>query len=60
MLPPDFALHVNELTLAIQNARQNGQAYQLTSSFEPLSPGLDLDAEFTRRSPVARSHESRS
>jgi predicted dehydrogenase len=38
LLPADFVLHVNELTLAIQNARQNGQAYQLTSSFEPLSP----------------------
>jgi predicted dehydrogenase len=38
LLPADFALHVNELTLAIQNAGRAAPPYRLTTSFEPLSP----------------------
>jgi len=35
-LPAEYCLHVNELVLAIQNARQ--MPYQMTSTFEPLEP----------------------
>jgi predicted dehydrogenase len=35
-LPADFCLHVNELVLAIQDARQ--VPYQMTTTFEPLEP----------------------
>lgn len=38
LLPPEFALHVNELTLAIQNAGTSGEPYRVTTSFEPLAP----------------------
>jgi predicted dehydrogenase len=38
LLPPEFVLHVNELTLAIQNAGTAGEPYRVTTSFEPLSP----------------------
>lgn len=38
LLPPEFVLHVAELTLAIQGARSTGAPYLLTTSFEPLSP----------------------
>lgn len=37
-LPPDFVLHVNELTLAIQNAGPQGASSDLTTRFEPLEP----------------------
>ena len=37
-IPPDFILHVTELTLAIQNAGPNGGATPLTTSFVPLTP----------------------
>lgn len=37
-IPPDFILHVTELTLAIQNAGPGGGATALTTSFAPLSP----------------------
>jgi predicted dehydrogenase len=33
-----FSLHVNELTLAIHQAREQGGLYRLTSSFEPIKP----------------------
>jgi hypothetical protein len=38
LLPAEFVLHVNELTLAIQNAGKAGAPYRVTTSFEPLSP----------------------
>lgn len=38
LLPPDFVLHVVELTLATQNARTTGSATKLTTTFEPLRP----------------------
>jgi hypothetical protein len=38
-LPADFVLHVNELTLAIQNAGAASAPYHPTTSFEPLEPG---------------------
>jgi predicted dehydrogenase len=38
LLSPEFALHVNEITLAMQNAGSTGAPYMLTTSFEPLSP----------------------
>jgi predicted dehydrogenase len=37
-IPPDFLLHVVELTLAIQNARSTGAPYSVTTRFEPLEP----------------------
>lgn len=38
LLPADFVLHVNELTLAIQKAGTTGAPYTLTTSFAPLTP----------------------
>jgi hypothetical protein len=38
LLSPDFVLHVNELTLAIQRAGTCGAPYTLTTSFAPLTP----------------------
>jgi predicted dehydrogenase len=38
LLSPEFVLHVNELTLAIQHAGSTGGSHALTTSFEPLSP----------------------
>jgi len=38
LLSPDFVLHVNEITLAMQNARSTAAPYRLTTSFEALSP----------------------
>jgi predicted dehydrogenase len=38
LLPPDFVLHVTELTLAISNAGSSGKCYKLTTSFAPISP----------------------
>ena len=37
-IPPDFILHVTELTLAIQNSGPDGGATALTTTFAPLSP----------------------
>ena len=36
--PPDFILHVTELTLAIQSAGATGGGAPLTTRFEPLDP----------------------
>jgi predicted dehydrogenase len=33
-----FSLHVNELTLAIQNARDNSSSYRMTTTFDPVEP----------------------
>jgi predicted dehydrogenase len=38
LLSPEFVLHVNELTLAIQSAGVSGAACRLTTTFEPLVP----------------------
>ncbi len=43
-LPPDFLLHLNELTLLIQGAGPNGIATTPTTSFTPLEPFPDLVA----------------
>ena len=37
-LPPDFLLHINELTLAIQAAGSDSGAIRLTTSFDPIEP----------------------
>lgn len=37
-LPPDFLLHITELTLAIQRSGVDGGCHQMTTTFEPLSP----------------------
>jgi predicted dehydrogenase len=37
-LTPDFILHINELTLAVQNAGVMGKAVKLATSFAPLEP----------------------
>ncbi len=38
LLPPDFIVHVTELTLAISNAGLNSQLQTIKSTFQPLSP----------------------
>lgn len=38
LLPPDFVLHVVEITLAMQEAGKTSSTYTLTTTFEPLSP----------------------
>jgi predicted dehydrogenase len=37
-LPADFALHMNEITLALQNAGESGGAQRMTTRFEPVEP----------------------
>jgi predicted dehydrogenase len=37
-LPGRYALHVNELVLAVQNAGNTGCTYRMTTTFEPLEP----------------------
>jgi len=37
-MPADYALHVNELVLAVQDLGEDGAAYQMTTAFEPLEP----------------------
>ena len=37
-LPGRFALNVNELVLAVQNAGECGQTYQMTTTFKALQP----------------------
>jgi predicted dehydrogenase len=37
-LSADFALHMNEVTLAIQNARESGAAYETTTRCDPVAP----------------------
>ncbi len=37
-LSADFSLHINELTLAIQNPEQMGTPYRMTSSLDPVAP----------------------
>lgn len=38
LLSPDFVLHVNEITLAMQNSGSTGAPYRLTTSFDAPSP----------------------
>lgn len=50
LLPPDFVLHVNEITLAIQESGKTSSTYRLTTTFEPVSPmTMDLDLEISDR-----------
>jgi predicted dehydrogenase len=37
-LPGRYALHVNELVLAVQNAGESGNTYKMTTTFEPFGP----------------------
>ena len=37
-MPPDFLLHLNELTLLIQRAGPGASATTPTTSFEPIAP----------------------
>jgi predicted dehydrogenase len=46
-LSPDFLLHLNELTLAIQNADTDSTSVRLTTTFEPLEP-MDSTLQATR------------
>lgn len=43
LLDAAFVLHVNELTLAIQNSGESGAAYQLTTTFEPRQATRAMD-----------------
>lgn len=47
---PDFILHVNELTLAIQGAGTRGAAHEMTTTFAPL----EIPAETLRTAPDYR------
>ena len=38
LLRTDFALHINEVTLAIQNANENSGSQLMTTSFAPVPP----------------------
>jgi predicted dehydrogenase len=38
LLPPDFLVHVTELTLAISNSGASGEPQQIKTTFAPLSP----------------------
>jgi predicted dehydrogenase len=37
-LPPSFALHINEIALAIHYAREQGATYHMTTTFNPIEP----------------------
>lgn len=37
-MPTDLALHMNEVTLALQNAGETGGAVRMTTRFEPIEP----------------------
>lgn len=37
-LSPRFALHANEMALAIHYAREQGATYQMTTTFDPIEP----------------------
>jgi predicted dehydrogenase len=37
-LSADFSLHINELTLALHNAGENAATYQMTTTFDPMTP----------------------
>jgi predicted dehydrogenase len=50
-MPPDFLIHMNELTLLVQRAGPAGIAVRPTTSFEPLSPLSEI---------VASSHNYRT
>ncbi len=41
-MPPDFLIHMNELTLLIQRAGPEGIAAKPTTSFEPIAPLPDV------------------
>lgn len=43
-MPPDFLMHLNELTLLIQRAGAEGLAMQPTTTFKPIEPLADVDA----------------
>lgn len=50
-LPPDFLLHINELTLAIQTAGSDGGTIRLTTSFDPIEPSEStVSSPFSYRS----------
>ena len=38
LLPPDFLVHVTELTLAISNSGASGEPQEIKTTFKPLSP----------------------
>jgi predicted dehydrogenase len=42
-LPPDFLIHLNELTLLIQNAGPSGTAVEPCTSFLPFEKRVDID-----------------
>ncbi|MGF1497372.1 MAG: Gfo/Idh/MocA family protein [Elainellaceae cyanobacterium] len=37
-LSPAYALHVNEVVLAIHHARETGTSYEVTTTFDPIEP----------------------
>lgn len=61
ILPADFLIHVNELTLLIQRAGTGGGATPITTKFKPLSPPPALSDHPTsyltsyRQSPLERA-----
>ncbi|MFA5967658.1 MAG: Gfo/Idh/MocA family oxidoreductase [Sphingomonas sp.] len=43
-MPPDFLIHLNEITLLVQNAGSSGRAIKPTTSFTPLEMFGDIAA----------------
>jgi predicted dehydrogenase len=42
-MPPDFLMHINELTLLIQRAGQEGSAIRPTTTFKPIQQSQNLN-----------------
>jgi hypothetical protein len=41
-MPPDFLMHLNELTLLIQRSGETGIAMKPTTTFKPIEPLPDV------------------
>lgn len=52
-LNADFALHLNEVTLAIQNAGKDAGALKMTTSFAPVAPQPWAEAAGARKAEAA-------
>lgn len=52
LLDADFALHLNEVTLAIQNAGEDAGSRKMTTTFRPVSPTLWAEAAGARAAEV--------
>jgi predicted dehydrogenase len=44
-MPPDFLIHMNELTLMIQRAGPEGVAMRPTTTFRPIAPPAEVESD---------------